>query len=277
MSLNQALRDAADILRSAGVPSPEVDARLLAAGLLGVGPLELFGRSTVPEGFWEAVRRRELREPLQHILGSAPFGPLDLQVGEGVFIPRPETEVLADWAVGQLKRIDAANPRIVDLCTGSGALALYLADACPSARIAGVEKQDDALRWALRNAEGTGVEMLRGDVTDPDTLSEWHRSVDLVVTNPPYVPLTQDLDPEVYLDPPEAVFAGNTGMDVIDAMLPLIYNLLIPGGVVGIEHDDTTSDAVQSALLTHGGFDTVTVLTDLAGRARFVTASKVSV
>ena len=274
MQLRAALVDAAARLTAAGVPSPQVDARLIAAHLHGVGTLDLHGIDEVPDGFWPAVARREAREPLQHILGTAPFGPLDLAVGPGVFIPRPETEVLADWGVRQLTGVE--SPRVVDLCTGSGALALYVADACPGAEVVGVEKQSAALEWARRNAAGTTVSVIQGDVTDADTLGEWHGTVDLVLTNPPYVPLTDDLDPEVYADPPEAVFGGASGMDVIDRMLPLVHRLLVPGGLVGIEHDDTTSDTVQSAVRAHGGFGDIAVLHDLTGRARFVTASKLT-
>lgn len=274
-TLRDALSDAAERFASAGVPSPEVDARLIAAHLLQVGPMEvaLRSREKVPAGFEEMVIRRETREPLQHILGVAPFGALDLQVGPGVFIPRPETEVLADWGVRRLAGTRA--PRVVDLCTGSGALALYVGHEVPGAEVVGVEKHADALAWARRNAQGTGVEMIRGDVTDPQLLSDWHGTVDLVLTNPPYVPVTPDLDVEVYADPPQAVFAGESGMDVIVAMAPTIHALLRPGGVVGIEHDDTTSPEVQDVLAAHGGFRDIAVLQDLTGRARFVTASKV--
>lgn len=276
--LRQAINDAVTRLRAAGVPSPEVDARLIAAHLLDVGPMELFRHagSPVPEGFDDAVARRTRREPLQHILGTAPFGPLDLAVGPGVFIPRPETEVLADWGVRRLRGVTA--PRVVDLCTGTGALALYIADARADAEVTAVEKQDAACTWARRNiaAFAPGVRLVQGDATDPGLLPEWHGTCDLVLTNPPYVPETDDLDPEVYVDPPEAVFAGADGMSVIDRMLPLIHALLKGGGVVGIEHDDATSELVQATVRAHGGFSEPEILQDLAGRARFVTASKLT-
>ncbi|QGU04357.1 N5-glutamine methyltransferase family protein [Corynebacterium comes] len=278
-TLRDALVDAAERFASAGVPSPEVDARLIAAHLLQVGPMEvaLRSRGEVPVGFDEMVARREGREPLQHILGVAPFGPLDLAVGPGVFIPRPETEVLADWGVRQLKLSHARPARVVDLCTGSGALALYVAEVFGAdAEVIGVEKHDEALAYARRNAEGTTVRMVSGDVTAPGLLAEWHGTVDLVLTNPPYVPYTPDLDTEVYADPPQAVFAGESGMDVIEEMLPTVFALLKRGGLVGIEHDDTTSQAVRDVLAAHGGFGGIEVLRDLTGRARFVTASKLS-
>lgn len=272
-NLTGSLRQATDRLSAAGVDSAANDARLIAAHLLGVGRMDLFrhGDDPVPEGFDEMVARRVRREPLQHILGVAPFGPLDLAVGPGVFIPRPETEVLADWAVRRVQAVP--TPRVVDLCTGSGALAAYLAQARADAVVAGVEKHPAALEYARRNLP-RHVRLVAGDVTDPDVLAEWQGTCDLVVANPPYVPETPDLAPEVYRDPPEAVFAGATGMDVITAMAETVHRLLRPGGAVGMEHDDTTSAAVQEIFAGHGGFGGVAPLRDLTGRARFVTASK---
>lgn len=272
MILRQALADGAARLRQAGVDSPEVDARLLAAHLAGTGPLGLDLRGGVPEGFWDLLARRAAREPLQHIIGTAAFGHLDLDVGPGVFIPRPETEVLADWAVKKLSLIDAASPVVVDLCTGSGAIAEYVASLVPAARVTGVEKRAPALDFARRNAPHADI--VQGDVTEA-ILPELAGAVDLVLSNPPYVPEDGGLQAEVYADPPEAVFAGPDGMDVIVKMTPLIYRLLKPGGWLGIEHDDSTSGKVQSVLRA-AGFADVSPMSDLGGRARFVTARKVA-
>lgn len=270
MILGSALGDAVRRLGEAGVDSPEVDARLIAAHLLGTHHLMLDRRCPTPAGFEEMIARRARREPLQHILGTAPFGHLDLAVGPGVFTPRPETEVLADWAVRRLSLLDAKNPLVVDLCTGSGALAQYIASLVPGARVVGVEKQASALDYARRNAPDASI--VEGDVTEA-ILGELHGKVDLVVTNPPYVPETDDLQPEVYADPHEAVFGGADGMSVIEKMTPLIVALLRPGGIVGLEHDDTTSQAVQEEFRQAGLVD-VEALNDLAGRPRFVTGSK---
>lgn len=270
------MRDATTILDQAGVASPLNDARLIAAHLLGCGPLNvaLYLRDGVPAGFDEAVARRARREPLQHILGRAPMGALDLHVGPGVFVPRPETEVLADWAVRQARGV--AEPVVVDLCTGSGALAAYLAHELVDAHITAVELDEQAAAWAARNFHEftPGVELVMGDATDPTLLPQLHGQVDILVTNPPYVPETSDLEPEVYSDPHIAVFSGESGMDVIVEMIHLIHVLLKPGGVVGLEHDDTTSGQVQAVFNRHGGFTDVAVLKDLSGRARFVTASR---
>ena len=216
------------------------------------------------------VARREHREPLQHVLGVAWFGSLELEVGPGVFIPRPETEVLAEWGVRQLRGID--SPLVVDLCTGSGALAAYIAHEAPNARVYAVELSDAAFSYAQRNLADSGVTLIQGDVTDLEILAELNGSVDLLVTNPPYVPETDDLEPEVYADPHEAVFSGTDGMTLIRQMVPTVSRLLKPRGRVGIEHDDTTSSLVQAALHDAGGFTAIKPLTDLTGTPRFVTA-----
>ncbi|MCQ9333161.1 peptide chain release factor N(5)-glutamine methyltransferase [Corynebacterium phoceense] len=270
----QALRSAAERLRASGVPSPEWDARLMAAYLTHTGHMDIPLHEEPMPGFdvaYEAlVARREHREPLQHVLGVAWFGSLELEVGPGVFIPRPETEVLAEWGVRQLRGMD--SPLVVDLCTGSGALAAYIAHEAPNARVYAVELSDAAFSYAQRNLADSGVTLIQGDVTDLEILAELNGSVDLLVTNPPYVPETDDLEPEVYADPHEAVFSGTDGMTLIRQMVPTVSRLLKPRGRVGIEHDDTTSSLVQAALHDAGGFTAIKPLTDLTGTPRFVTA-----
>ncbi|APT92769.1 SAM-dependent methyltransferase [Corynebacterium phocae] len=279
----QALRQATGRLRAAGVPSPEWDARILAAHLIHTGHMEIPLQATVIPGFKAAyeplVARREKREPLQHILGVAWFGDLELVVGPGVFIPRPETEVLADWAVRLLRgRERAASaapaPRVVDLCTGSGALAAYVANQVATAQVWAVELSDTASTYARQNLAPHGVALVQGDATSSRTLGELDGTVDLVLTNPPYVPQTLDLEPEVYADPPEAVFGGQDGMSVIHKLIPRIATLLKPGGMVGLEHDDVTSPAVQEAMAANGNFTDIEVLYDFNRIPRFVVARR---
>ena len=267
----RALRRGVQRLRAAGVASPEWDARIMAAHLIHCGHMDIPLDQAPMPGFDVAydalLRRREAREPLQYVLGSAWFGPLELKVGPGVFIPRPETEVMADWAV---RNVD--GPRLVDLCTGTGALALYLAHYLPKAQVRAVELADAALAYTHANTHNTGVEVIQADATADDTLADWNGTVDLLVTNPPYVPETPDLEPEVYHDPHNAVFAGADGMGVITGLIPTIARLVRPGGKVAIEHDDSTSEAVQAAVARHGGFKQIAALQDLTGTSRFVTA-----
>jgi release factor glutamine methyltransferase len=220
--------------------------------------------------FEAAVARRAAREPLQHIVGAAPFLGLSLAVGPGVFIPRPETEVLAQWGIDALA--DVCAPIAVDLCSGSGALALAVAAAHPDAWVYAVEVSPDALEWLERNASDySNVEVVAGDVRSVSLPSLAGR-VDLVVANPPYVPTTVDVPAEVRADPSLAVFAGPDGLDLIPAVAALAASLLRPGGRIGIEHDE--SHAAEVAEIVGRFFHDVTGLTDLAGRPRFTTARR---
>lgn len=275
--LREAISEATRTLDDANVASPEVDARLIAAHLLGVPPTQLVlaePHAGFPDEFAALVARRAAREPLQHILGSAPFGVHDLKVGPGAFIPRPETEVLAEWAVEQ-----APRGTVVDFGTGSGALAIYIADRAKPEAVIGVEKSPAALAVARENAAPfPNVRMIEGDMTDPDLLTELSGTVDLIVANPPYVPFTPEesgeLQPEIYHDPLDAVFSGADGMDAIKGLLPVASRLLAPGGKLGIEHDDTTAALTRGLVEADGSFTDIRNMADLTGRERFVTASK---
>ena len=278
-SLREAISNATSTLREAGVSSSDVDARLLAAHLLGLRPVELMFAEP-PAGFEcdyaQLVARRAAREPLQHITGSAPFYGVELAVGPGVFIPRPETEVLAQWAVQMLDDAPSA-PTVVDLGSGSGALAIAVARAGPAATVYAVERSHEAREYLRRNVEehAPQVRIVAGDMTDPHLVAELAGSVDLVVSNPPYVPESPELQVEVYADPHEAVFSGTDGMAAIRGLVPVAQRLLRDGGALGIEHDDTTSVQVQDVVAA-GGFGDIRVVKDLAGRARFVTARKLA-
>jgi release factor glutamine methyltransferase len=209
---------------------------------------------------------------LQHLIGTVAFGPVLLQVGPGVFIPRPETEAILAWATAQHL---AARPVIVDLCTGSGALAVALAQHRPAARIIGVDDSAAALEYARRNAEGSGVELVQADVNAPELLTELAGRVDLVVVNPPYVPDGSLLEAEVaQYDPQHAVFGGPDGMALITAVVAHAGRLLRSGGLFAVEHDDTTSAQTVELVAGTGLFGDVVARKDLAGRPRFVTGQR---
>lgn len=274
--LRQAIEVATVALAEAGIDSASTDAELLAAHLAGVNRGRLAVIDEPDADFFrrydELIGARSRRIPLQHLTGSAAFGPLELQVGPGVFIPRPETEALLEWALAQ--RLPE-RPVIVDLCTGSGALAIALAAHWPRARVIAVDDDATALDYARRNAEATTVELVQADVTVPGLLAELTGSVDLVVSNPPYIPAGADLEPEVAdHDPAHALFGGPDGMAVITPIARLAGGWLTPGGLFAVEHDDTTSRQTVETIENTKLFTDITPRRDLAGRPRFVTACR---
>lgn len=264
---------ATQALAEAGVASPRADAELLAAHVLGVrrSRLPLAGRFTADQlvTYRRLVVGRVARVPLQHLTGSAPFRELELAVGPGVFIPRPETELLVEWGLSVLPPGEAT---VVDLGAGSGAIALAVATERPNARVYAVERDPSALAWLRRNVSGHRVTVVEGDATDPATLSTLDGQVDLVLCNPPYVPDAVPVPPEVARDPREAVFAGPDGLAVIRPVIARAATLLRPGGWLGIEHDDSHGTTVPTLLAADGGFARITDHPDLAGRPRFTTA-----
>jgi release factor glutamine methyltransferase len=270
-------------LAQAGVESPRVDAELLVAHVLRIDR----GRLVVVDSLSDEqhaevgalVDRRADREPLQHILGDAAFGPLTLAVGPGVFVPRPETELVLEWAVRACAQAGPA-PHVVDLCSGSGALALGVA-ALTDATVVAVEKDPDALVWLRRNvtdAPGSWrrrVEVRAGDATTLDWRMPGDGAVDVVVSNPPYVPTAASVSPEVAdHDPAVAVFGGRDGMAVITPMATVIAAVLAPGGRCAVEHDETTGDRVVAVFGATDAFDDVATHRDLAGRPRFTSARR---
>lgn len=282
--LRLALREAEQVLAEAGVPSPRTDAELLVAHLLGVERSRLVLVSSISARtaarLRELVAARAARVPLQHLTGRAALGRVTVEVGPGVFVPRPETELLLEWGLELLR--GRQRPVVVDLCTGSAALALAVANARPDAVVRAVDNDPRALRWARRNAAAraeagdTSVEVLSGDVTDPHLLAGLTGEVDLVLCNPPYVPASTPVPPEVAEhDPPQAVFAGPDGLSVVRHVVVLAARLLRPGGGVAIEHDDTHGEAVPELLSARPEFCSVRDHTDLAGRPRFATARRV--
>ncbi len=273
--LRQVIDAAAVALAEAGVGSPRTDAELLAAHAAGTDRGRLALAETGPDfldRYDRLVAQRAKRVPVQHLIGTAPFGPVTVHVGPGVFIPRPETESMLEWALAQPV---SQRPVVVDLCTGSGALALALSKHWPDARIVAVDDSEDALDYARRNVAGTPVELVRADVTAPGLLTELEDGVDLVVANPPYIPDGVTLEPEVAEhDPPHALFGGPDGMVVVDAIVELAARWLRDGGRCAVEHDDTTSARTVDAFTRAARFGDITARHDLTGRPRFVTATR---
>ncbi|MGK2882443.1 MAG: peptide chain release factor N(5)-glutamine methyltransferase [Mycobacterium sp.] len=273
--LSDAIDAASAELAAAGIDSARFDAEELAAHAAGTdrGRLRFcHPDESIIAAYRELVAARAARIPLQHLTGVAAFGPLLLAVGPGVFIPRPETESILEWAMAQPL---PANPVIVDLCTGCGALALALAYHFPSARVIAVEDSPIALDYARRNAVGTAVELVESDVTATVLLPELTSGVDLVVANPPYIPDGADLEPEVAEhDPHRALFGGPDGMVVVTAVTAHAAIMLRPDGLFAVEHDDTTSDCTTATVTSTGAFTDVAARYDLTGRPRFVTARR---
>ncbi len=276
--IRDAIDSAAALFADAGIDSARYDAEELAAHAAGTDRGRLALLDTPDDEFFgryrELVAARSSRIPLQHLIGTAAFGPVLLQVGPGVFIPRPETEAMLDWVVKQAAAQPlGAHPVIVDACTGSGALAIALSESFPGARVVAVEDSEPALDYARRNCAGTSVELIHADVTTPGLLSQLDGRVDLMVSNPPYIPDGADLDPEVAQhDPEHALFGGPDGMSVITPLADLAARLLRPGGWFAVEHDDTTPTATVQTVRGTGFFDEVVSRPDLTGRLRFVTA-----
>lgn len=278
--LRLAIAEAERMLTAAGVASPRVDAEILAAHVVGVERGKLMLHPLVDPPVVEALRqlvvRRATREPLQHLLGTAVLGPVTVAVGPGVFTPRPETELLLEWGLRAVADVPA--PVVVDLCTGSAALALAVAASRPDAVVHAVEADPGALSWARRNIaeHGDTVVLHAADVRWSDLLIECESRVDLVLCNPPYVPDATPLPPEVTeWDPPGAVFGGPDGLEVIRAVIATAAGLLRYGGHLAIEHDDTHGEAVPALLRRRRVLTDVEEHLDLAGRPRFATARRV--
>jgi len=327
---------AAARLAEAGVESPRAEAELIAAHVHGVRRTELH---TVPDAsfdarFWEGIGRRAAREPLQHITGRAYFRYLELEVGPGVFVPRPETEVMTGWAIDRLREMDVAEPVVVDLGTGSGAIALAIAQEVPRARLHAVEADPIARGWTEKNvalvasaapytrgrvtlhsadfteadfsgsdltrsdltrsdltgADFSGADLTRSDltgadftgadfagpsVTAPGALGELAGKADLVISNPPYIPLGATVPPEVgEYDPPAALWSGADGLDAIRAVERAARRLLRPGGMVAVEHGAPQGAAVYWVFCEEAGWRDTRNHKDLARRDRFVTATR---
>ncbi|GAA3611450.1 peptide chain release factor N(5)-glutamine methyltransferase [Marihabitans asiaticum] len=304
--LRAAVDEATDRLAGAGVPTPRVDAVLLAGHVLGLdrGEVEralLLGRELSDDArtrLVDLVDERARRVPLQHLTGVAGFRRLELAVGPGVFVPRPETELLIDLGLAALRgssqrsahadrrshHVRERGPVVVDLCTGSGALALAAADEIPGARVVAVELSEEALAWARHNVERTGlpVEVVQADAGAAPAavphLADLLGAVDLVLSNPPYIPDSAvPIDPEVAEHDPQIALYGRSadGLAVPRAVAATAARLLSPDGVLVMEHADTQGETLPEALNATGVWSEVTDHRDLAGKPRALSARRI--
>lgn len=273
--LAKAISEIAGRLSAAGIVSFEAESEILLADFLGISrgelnALALTGDERDLSELENLVRRREAREPLQHITGKAPFRSIELSVGPGVFIPRFETELVAQVAIDFLRTLP--NPgRAVDVGTGSGAIAISIARET-SASVIAIEQSAQACEFARQNiaALAPDVELVEADFTQAlPSMGE----LDLVISNPPYIPSgAVPLDPEVRdFDPELALYSGEDGLDAIRELAVYAQIPLRPGGLLVLEHADTQSDQVCELLLSEG-WRSVSVHPDNTGRLRAVSA-----
>ncbi len=281
-TLADALRAAAATLARAGVADATVDAELLAAHVRGGGRGEVQAAALRGDAISEPdaaslaslVERRAAREPLQHITGRAPFRHLELRVGPGVFVPRPETELLAQIAIDALRAAASPSPIAVDLGTGSGAIALSLATEVPHARVHAAENSVDAFVWTKENFAEVGAENARLAFIDlAVAFPELDGTVSVLVSNPPYVPdAATPRDPEVRLfDPPAALYGGEDGLDVVRTLAQVGLRLVHSGGLIAIEHGELQGAGVRDAL-AEAGWRSAATHRDLTLRDRVTTA-----
>ncbi|HEY0214920.1 MAG TPA: peptide chain release factor N(5)-glutamine methyltransferase [Cellulomonas sp.] len=280
---------AARILAEAGVASPRPDATALAAHALGLPRLELALAPAVPEGFAEEfaelVDRRRRREPLQHILGSTVFRYLTLRVEPGVFVPRPETEVVAQVAVDEAARLARTGiaPLVVDLCCGAGGIALSVGTEVPTSRVVAVDASPEAVALTRHNGAHAvpqapmTIRIEQGDVRDAALLADLDARVDVLVSNPPYIPPDAvPVDPEVRdHDPDLALYGGGAdGLEVPRAVIAAAARLLVPGGLLVMEHAEVQGAAARADAEATGAFEQIETRPDLTGRPRMLVARR---
>ena len=282
MLVSELLSESSGKLKEAGVASAIVDAELLACYCLGISRSELsimvatnqeFPTDSL-EHFESSLARRVARQPLQHITGSAPFRRLELKVGPGVFTPRPETEQVVGFALERIS--NWPSPLIVDLCAGSGAIAISLATEISGSTVFAVEKSSEAFVYLSENAAGYGL--AEANLRNEDlqnSLPELDEKVDLVISNPPYIPndaIPIDLEVQLH-EPSMSLYGGVDGLDVVRQISTRAMKLLKPGGLLVMEHADTQSSAIGKLLLAEGWLEIV-ARADLAGKDRMISALK---
>lgn len=287
------LRGATSLLTESHVPNPEADSSLLLAHAWGIDASalsrkRLFGDpvpAEVAQEFAALLDQRRQRIPIQHLIGTAPFRHLELQVGPGVFVPRPETELLVTEVLDELHRQQRTHvPFVIDLCSGSGAITLSLATECEHLQIIGVERDAEALEWSQKNLSrlhlgDSTVDLISGDATTfaDDNPELWARA-DVVVTNPPYVPdEAVPRDPEVRdHDPAVALYGGVTGLEIPGLIIKQAEKLLAPGGMFIMEHGEDQGAAVCEHIMSTASLRQAATYPDYTGRDRYTVAHRVA-
>ena len=287
------LRGATALLTEAHVPNPEADSTLLLAHAWGLDASalsrrRLFGEpvpADVAQEFAVLLDRRRQRIPIQHLIGTAPFRHLELQVGPGVFVPRPETELLVTEVLDELRgQARAQVPFVIDLCSGSGAITLSLATEFAHLQIVGVERDAAAFEWSQKNLSrvhlgDSTVDLICGDATTfaDDNPGLWARA-DVVVTNPPYVPdEAVPRDPEVRdHDPAAALYGGVTGLEIPGLIIEQAEKLLVPGGMFIMEHGEEQGIAVREHIMSTASLRQAATYPDYTGRDRYTVAHRMA-
>ena len=284
MLLADALAKASSAFASAGIETAEIDAQLLAAHVLGSsrGSIQsdlIIGRELTArelQEFEELAEQRAQRMPLQHLTAKGYFRNLELKVGKGVFIPRPETESVAELAIQALRAVPG-EPIAVDLCTGSGAIAISMATEVPNAKVYAWELNPDSEIFLRDNiaAYGNSVRLTMGDIAEDESFKDLVGKVSVVISNPPYIPvgaIPRDVEVREH-DPALALYGGEDGMDVMRVVSRRAMELLVPGGFLVVEHADNQAGVVAD-LLIGDGWKQVRSHKDLSGRDRAVSAVK---
>ncbi len=281
LTFKEFLRSGKEQLTAAGFPA--VDAEHLLAHVLGISRMDLhnplmvenaitaIGDTTmIEENFWKILDRRCAHEPLQYLTGIAYFRYIELEVGPGVLVPRPESELLVEAVLKNIASRSGAVS-VVDLGAGSGALALSIATEAPNAHLIAVEKDGAAVEWLRKNVAriSEDVRILHSDVADAlDGVK-----CDIVIANPPYIPDEQELPKDVAEhEPAVALFGGPDGMEIPRIFIDAAERLLKTGGFLAIEHHESQGIAIAEAMSS--GFEKISLHRDLVDRPRFTTGIK---
>lgn len=284
MNINDALNRAVSMLEAAGVDGPRLTAELIMAHVMGTGRAGVYGRLREQLDGVDAARfdglvaRRSAREPLQHLTGTQEFFGLTFEVTPDTLVPRPETELLVEDALGRIGR--TAGAKVADIGTGSGCIAVAIAANAPNADVYAVDRSEAALAVAginaLRHGVTDRVELLAGDLFGPIRDAGLAGSLDVIVSNPPYIPSADipGLQPEVGFDPAGALDGGPDGLDVVRRILRDAPEFLKPGGTLLVEIGAGQPDAVRRIAAETGVLSVEMFLVDFSGIERVLVAVK---